>query len=147
MPDSLGVAEPPAVTVGSVSKRLLHGSAWVFGGKVGTILLSLLLNMLLARLLPPTELGVYFTTFTLVMIGATVAQLGLDRAVVRVVSEAIAVGYPGRARRAIRRTFVIGTLSACGMGLVLALGLGDWLARHVYHSAVIAGLVPLAAGW
>ena len=33
------------------------------------------------------------------------------------------------------------------VALILALGAGDWLAIHVYHSPLVAALIPLTAGW
>ena len=135
------------ITFSSLRRRLLRGSAWVFLSRVVTIGLGLVINVPLARLLTHAELGAYFTTFTMVMIGSTIAQLGLDRAVVRIVAAAIATGRPGKARRAVRTVFGFGLLGAVGVSLVLGLGLGGWLARHVFHSALVEGVMPLAAGW
>lgn len=139
--------EEVTLTLGSIRRRLLRGSAWVLGGKVLTIFLGLVINMLLARLLDPEELGAYFTTFTMMMIGSTIAQLGLDRAVVRLVAAAIATSQPGRARHVVRRVFIAGAAGASLVALVLILGVGSWLARNVFHSALVEGLIPLTAGW
>ena len=135
------------VTLTSVRHRLLRGSAWVFGAKIGTIILGLVLNVLLARLLPPGQLGAYFTSYTLVLIGSTIAQLGLDRAVVRLVSAALAVGLPGRARDSMRTVFLVSSLGALAMGVLLITGVGGWLARDIYHANVLVAAMPLIAGW
>ena len=136
------------VTLTSVRHRLLRGSAWVFGAKIdGTIILGLVLNVLLARLLPPGQLGAYFTSYTLVLIGSTIAQLGLDRAVVRLVSAALAVGLPGRARNSMRTVFLVSSLGALAMGVLLITGVGGWLARDIYHANVLVAAMPLIAGW
>ncbi len=150
--DAIAAASQPrspadSITFSSLRRRLLRGSAWVFLGRVVTIGLGLVINVLLARLLTHAELGAYFTTFTMVMIGSTIAQLGLDRAVVRIVAAAIATGRPGKARRAVRTVFGFGLLGAIGVSLILGLGLGGWLARHVFHSTLVEGVMPLAAGW
>jgi O-antigen/teichoic acid export membrane protein len=131
----------------SLRRRILRGSAWVMGGKVATIALGVAINSMLARLLTPNQLGAYFTTYALVVIGATIAQLGLDRAVVRFVSSAIAANDPGRARAAIRRTLMYGGLGAVVTGLILLLGLGDWIATNVFRSPAIESVMPIAAGW
>lgn len=130
----------------SLRNRLLAGSAWVLGGRVITTVLGLAVNVFLARLLPPTQLGAYFTSVSMVMIGSTVAQLGLNQSVVRFVSASMGVGRPGRARAAIGMTFVGGTIGAIITGS-LSLGLGGWASREVFHSAVLEGAVPLVAGW
>jgi O-antigen/teichoic acid export membrane protein len=137
----------PALSMLSVRRRLLRGSSWVLAGKVVTIPLGFVMNALLARLLTPSELGAYFATFTLVLVGSVVAQLGLDRAAVRFVSTSLALGDPGRARRVIRTIFAVGTVAAVAVGLVLVLGVGGWLARRVFHSEVMAQVIPIAAGW
>jgi O-antigen/teichoic acid export membrane protein len=135
------------LTLESVKRRLLRGSAWVMGGRLLSIFLGLVMNALLARILPPGQLGEYFTTLSLVFVGSIVAQMGLDRAVVRFVSTALAVGKPGQAKSTVKRIFFYGTIGSVVAGLVLALGLGGWLARNVYHSVVLAKLMPIAAGW
>ncbi len=131
----------------SLRRRILRGSAWVMGGKIATIALGVAINSMLARLLSPEELGAYFTTYALVVIGSTVAQLGLDRAVVRFVSGAIAAGDPGRAKAAIRRSLTYGGLGSLVAGALLWLGVGDWLATSVFRSGAIEAVMPIAAGW
>ena len=132
---------------GTLRRRILRGSAWVMGGKIATIALGVAINSMLARLLDPDELGAYFTTYALVVIGSTIAQLGLDRAVVRFVSGAIAADDPGRARVAIRRSLTYGGIGALVAGALLLLGVGDWLATTVFRSSAIEAVMPIAAGW
>jgi O-antigen/teichoic acid export membrane protein len=115
--------------------------------KVVTTILGLLINASIARLLSPADLGAFFTVFTLVVIGSTVAQLGLDRVVVRLVSASLGMSRPGEARHVIKTVFLLGGLAAVALGAGLALGLGNWLASHLYHSSLVAGVMPLAAGW
>ena len=131
----------------SLRRRLVKGSAWVLVGRVISIVLGVGINALLARLLTPTELGAYFTTFTMVIVGAVIAQLGLDRALVKVAAAAIGVGEPGRARDAIRRCLSIGAATAVVAGLALSFVVGPALAEHVFHSAVVEAAMPLAGGW
>jgi O-antigen/teichoic acid export membrane protein len=138
---------PDAFTLVSVRRRLLRGSFWVFAGKIVTIPLGFVMSAVLARLLTPTELGAYFATFTLVLVGSVVAQLGLDRAAVRFVSAALGTGERGKARDVIHTVFIVGVPSAIVTGLVLILGLGNWLASHVFHSPVMEAVIPVAAGW
>jgi O-antigen/teichoic acid export membrane protein len=116
-------------------------------GKVVTTILGVLINGLVARLLLPSEFGSFLIVFSLVALGSTIAQLGLDRTVVRLVSASLGTSQPGRARRAIVIVFVGGGLAAIGLGAILVLGLGDWLATHIYHSTAVAAVLPLAAGW
>jgi O-antigen/teichoic acid export membrane protein len=157
---SSGVTSPPAspggggggsehggLTLESVKRRLLRGSAWVTGGRMLSIALGLALNAVLTRILTKTEVGEYFTTMALVFVGSIIAQLGLDRAVVRFVSTALALDKPGQAKQVVKRVFFFCSIGAVVTALVLALGLGRWIVTHIYHDEVLATLMPLAAGW
>lgn len=135
-----------AAIIASVRRRLLRGSSWVLFGRVVSIVLGIVINALLARLLTPAEFGAYFTSFTMVIIGSLIAQLGLDRAVVRLVSAALGTGEPGRARHAIERILTIGLIGSVALGAILT-GLGPWLSRHVYHSELVAHVSLLTGGW
>lgn len=144
---SVGTDRGAAKVNAAIRRKLLRGSLTVFVGMAAGTVLTLIFNAILARMLPPGTLGAYFLVFSMVMLGTTLAQLGLDRAVVRLVAAARATGDPGRARRAIGVVFVMGTLSALTLGAIVALGLGRFLAVHIYHSPAVSGVVVLAAGW
>ena len=94
--------DPPTAAAAAIRRRLLRGSVTVFFGMAAGTVLTLVFNALLARMLGHGTLGAYFLVFSMVTLGTTVAQLGLDRAVIRLVAAARATGNTGRARRAIR---------------------------------------------
>lgn len=135
------------VTLPSVRRRLLRGSTWIFAGKMVTLPLGFLISSLLARLLTPAEFGAYFATFTLVYAGSILAQFGMDRAAVRFVATALATGRTGDARRVIRTVFTVGSLTSVVVALALVFGVGTWLARTVFDSAVMETVIPVAAAW
>ena len=146
-------SEPGAVRLAATSpgravrRRLVRSSATVFVAMtIGTIT-TLILNAILARVLGHGQLGEYFLVFSMVMIGSVVGQMGLDRTVVRLVAAARATSEGGRARRAVRLTFVLGLMASSAVALVLVLGLGNFIAIHIYHSEAVAGVVGLAAAW
>ena len=138
-----GVASPAA----AVRKRMMRGSATVFAGMTLGTVLTLVLNAVLARVLGHDELGGYFLVFSMVTIMSTIAQMGLDRTVVRLVAAARGTGHPGRARRAVVLVFAICTVSSFILAAVLILGLGHFLAVDIYDSQAVAGVVGLAAAW
>lgn len=72
---------------GLVNGRTL-GVAAAFAAKVAGAGLGFLFTIMLARLLGPAGTGVYFLAFTIFSIGATIARLGLDNAVLRFASVA-----------------------------------------------------------
>ena len=131
----------------SVRRRLLSGSAWVMGAKVATLIVGIGVQALLARLLTLSQYGTYSEAFTLSLVGAAIAQMGLDRAVVRFVAAGLGLGELGRARSAIRTALTYGTLVAVAMGVILALGPGQLLANQVFHDAALAAAIPVTAGW
>jgi O-antigen/teichoic acid export membrane protein len=142
-----GSVERNPFTLRSVRRRLLEGSAWVFGARAASLVLGVVIASLLGRLLTTEELGVYASSFTLALVGSAVAKLGLDRAVIRFVAGALGTGEPGRARAAIRIAIGLGSLAAVALGVLMAAGPGQALARDVFHSPALAAAIPLAAGW
>ena len=140
-------ADANPFTLRSVRRRLLEGSAWVFGARAASLVLGVVIASLLGRLLTTEELGVYASSFTLALIGSALAKLGLDRAVIRFVAGALGTGEPGRARAAIRIAVGLGSAGAVALGVFMAAGPGQALAREVFHSPALAAVIPLAAGW
>lgn len=147
-------AEEPSAPEGEVGSpaaairaRLLKGSVVVFVGMALGAILGLVVNGLLARLLTHNELGAYFLVFSMATIGAQLANLGMERAVVRMVAAGLGTGQPGRARAAARWAFTFSAIGCLTLAGALIIGLGDFLARHVYHSELVAGAIVFAAGW
>lgn len=137
----------PVFAVGSVRRRLLAGSAWILGARVAGLALGVVLNGLLARLLGPGGFGAFLLTSTMVVVGSTLAKMGLDRSVVRFAAASLAVGEPGRARDAIRIGVGWVALGAAAIAVLLSLGAGKWFFRDVIGQPLVASVVPFAAGW
>lgn len=128
-------------------RRLMSGAAWAMGMRVLTSLVSLAVSGLMARLLTPEEMGVYFLMFSVVMVAIIFSQLGFNRAAVRAVAHALGVGDRGGAYAAVRAVFRYGVLGALLVGAVLYFGLGDWMALNLFHSPLMAGATGLLALW
>jgi len=127
--------------------RLLRGSGWVLLAKVFSSILGLVVNMLLTRLLTHDQVGAYFLVFSLAIFGAQLAVVGMDRAVVRMVSAGIGTAQPGQARSAVKHAFTFGAIGSLVVAAVMVVGLGGFLAQHVYHSTLVSGSVVFAAAW
>jgi O-antigen/teichoic acid export membrane protein len=140
-------AEEAVITLGSVRRRLLTGSVWVLAARIAGLGLGVVMNGLVARMLDPSGFGAFLLTSTMVVIGSTVAKLGMDRAVVRFTASSLAVGEPAGARDAIRIAVGWSALGSAAVGLVLSLGLGQWFFGSVLGEPLVASVVPLAAGW
>jgi O-antigen/teichoic acid export membrane protein len=146
-PDAVAETGPNPFTLRSVRRRLLEGSAWVFGARATSLVMGVVIASFLGRLLTTEELGVYASSFTLALFGSAIAKLGLDRAVVRFAAGALGTGETGRARAAIRVAVGLGSLAAIALGIVMAIGPGQALARGLFDSPALAAAIPLAAGW
>jgi O-antigen/teichoic acid export membrane protein len=131
----------------SLTRKLLSGSAWAFGGKVVTATCGLLANAVLARLLAPEAMGAYFLTLSLVSVSVIISQLGLGQAVVRLIAESLGTDRPWRARKAAITSFGLGLAGIAVMGGVLGLGAGAWLAERAFGSPEMAGVIGLAPLW
>lgn len=130
-----------------LKRRLLSGGIWVFTGKIITSLTGLLVNALLARLLSPNELGVYFLVFSVVAIGALLGEMGLQIAIVRFVAESIGMNRFNRARHVVGVVLRTGMVGAVVAGSAYYLFIGDFIAIKVFHSPAMVALSGLVAGW
>ncbi len=140
-----GVA--PTNAAAAIRRRVVRGSMTVFVGMVAGTILTLVFNAMLARMVSHTTLGAYFLVFSMVMIATTIAQLGLDKTVVRFIAAARATGQLGRVRRTVAVVFAVGAAASLAIAVVLMLGLGHYLAVSVYDSQAVAGVIGLAAAW
>ncbi len=130
----------------TLKQRLLLGGAWTVVARVIAGLSGFTVNALLARLMSPEDLGAYFLLVSVASVGAMMATLGLQLAVVRLIAEAIAQGDTGRARGLIRVAFATVAISALVFGLLLALAGGDGAAT-IFNSAMLAEVMWLGGAW
>lgn len=130
-----------------LKRRLLSGSTWAFGGKVGGATVGVVTNGLLARMLSPSELGAYFLALTIISFGAMVGTLGLTKTTIRFVAESMSLDRPGRARRVILTVLGIGLLGSIGVSLAYWLVVGDLVAEYLFHSSALVMVTGLTAGW
>lgn len=140
-------APNPLAPKGSLKRRLVSGGAWTLANRLLVTLTQLAALALLARLLPPADLGVYFLIANLVAVLTVFSQLGLTQSVVRLVADAMARNLPGRARAAVLNVLTMGALSAALTGLLMQFGFGQWLARAVFHSELMAAMTLWTALW
>ena len=130
----------------SLKQKLLSGGIWAFVGKFGTVLATLTVNALLTRLLAPEEIGAYFLTYSMITIGAVIAQLGLNHTIVRFIAESVGQGQDGRASASVKGVFSLATLGVALVATVVACG-GSYVASHIFHSPHIEAIIPLVTVW
>ncbi len=131
----------------SLKQRLLAGGLWVLVGKVATAASTLVISALLAKLLDPDDVGVYFIADKLIWFASMLALLGLNNTVVRLVAESIGSDQPGRARTAVRKVYLQAAVGVSVAVAFLMFGGGAWLAIRVWDSPPLAGLISVVAVW
>lgn len=126
----------------------MRGAVAVLGITAIAQLLALGLQLLFARLLGPTEFGVYSFVFAGLGLCLIVAKLGLDTTLVRLVAEFVAGGDLGRLRGLVRIARTTGPLLGILVGafvLFLVTNTGQAESPSLYRGLVVAAvLLPLA---
>lgn len=125
--------------------RLFSDSVWALGGKLATAFTALASNALLARLLSPQDLGVYFLAFSVVAIASMLGS-AIGQAVIRFVAESLGMGLHAKARNALGRVLTVGVVTALLLGAGYTL-LGPVIGKALFHSPALAAVTGLVAGW
>jgi O-antigen/teichoic acid export membrane protein len=107
----------------------------------------LLCNALLARLLSPQDLGVYFVALSFVSVGAQVGPLGANQAGTRFIAERLGTRRLQQARSVVFRVLVIGSLGSLMVGAVYYLFFGRVIADTLFHAPALVAVTGLVAGW
>jgi O-antigen/teichoic acid export membrane protein len=130
----------------SLKRQFVAGSIYAFGAQVVSTIASVAATALLARLLAPADLGIYFIAFSIVSLASVVAQFGLGRTVVRMTAESRALSA-ARAREVIVKSFGVLTISTVAVSILMyAYGIGV-LAGPVFHAPVITQLADVIVLW
>ncbi|MBF0705369.1 oligosaccharide flippase family protein [Alkalihalobacillus hwajinpoensis] len=127
-----------------IAKRLLSHGVWAMAGKFGTVFLSLLVNSLLARILAPDEVGIYFLLFSVVTFGSYIGMLGLRQTIVKMLAENL--DDPHRVKLLVKRILKIALCGAGGFTIVFAIFFQS-IAEAVFNINLVMPIVVLVAVW
>jgi len=128
-------------------RKVTGGFVWAIVSQAIVLTFGVVLNIILARLLPPEQVGEYFLVLSVLTIISTVTLLGLNQAVVKLVSESLVTGRTGRARQAIRWVMRLGILSSLMGGGFLFFGGGNWIGNYFFKSPMIGEISNLLGIW
>ncbi len=128
-------------------KKLIAGFAWSFTGKALLSALGVVLNIVLARILPPEQVGEYFLALSVLSVVSAITLLGVPQPIVKLVSESLGMGLAGRARKVIKRVMSLVAISSLVGGVFLAFGGGVWLSERLFESTFIGELSALLGIW
>ncbi|WP_257297164.1 oligosaccharide flippase family protein [Endozoicomonas sp. YOMI1] len=89
-----------------------------------------LLNLIIARTLPPQQAGYYFLAFTVIQVLAATGQLGLPNSLLRFIGSSKAEKNWNEASAAHKTGTLWAFLFATSLGVLLYLA-SPWLAEHI----------------
>lgn len=131
----------------AIGKKVLYGSAWAFSGKIVGVIAGLLINALLARMISPEQLGIYYLLSSLVAAATVIGTLGLNQTVVQLIARSIGEGMPGNARATVNVSYRLAGVGAVIVSSSLIFGIGQWLSISIFKSILMASMIDLAAIW
>ena len=109
-------------------------------------LAGLALNVLLARLLSPQDLGIFFLVFSVVSFFAVLGSLGLNTAIVRFLAENLGLNRPEGARATAKKILLAGTLGSSAVGVAYFL-FGVPVLATAFGAPALEAVAGLTAGW
>jgi O-antigen/teichoic acid export membrane protein len=112
-------------------KKILTGGIWATVVKGFSLPLNLAVLALLARLIPPAEMGVYFLAFSIVTAVSILSMLGMGETIVRLVASSIAIKHFHTVRKAVKHAFLWGFLGAV-VGAIVVYFLGTQFGLPTY---------------
>ena len=132
--------ESPAV---GPKRRLRMGAVWVVLTRTLGVGVTMLVNIVLARWLTPSDFGNFLLLSSVLALASVLAMLGLNTALVRYVAESLGRKDIERARQSLRLVTAIASISIVSVAGLFALVFsldGGRLLRF----PTVTGLVPMA---
>ncbi|MBI4686484.1 MAG: oligosaccharide flippase family protein [Nitrospirae bacterium] len=126
----------------SIKKYLLKGGAFESSAKVITLLAGFGAQMLLARLLGPEQLGVYFLFLNIVSVCVLIAKTGIDTATLRLVAEAKGKGE-WNTIKGLTRTCVIAVFASGSIVSFFLWFFSDQIGENWFGSSMLAGAISV----
>lgn len=125
---------------------MLSGGAWALVSRLVAAVAGFAANLLVVRLLPPTDVGFYFLLVSVVALGTTIGQAGLQVAVVRLAAEAGAAGDDSGKHGVIAGSVKLVAMISAAVGIVVA-AFGPTVLQWLSIAAASAMAFALAGGW
>lgn len=117
---------------------LISDGIWVVGARLLTALSAMVVQLLLARLLAPADLGGYFIALSLTMPLMVVGQLGLGPIALRETAAALADQAPARAAAVVGHALQPAAIGA--VGVLAVTGLAGSLAAFSMTASILCGV-------
>lgn len=131
----------------SLKQRILSGGIWSFSTKLVSGLLTVGITGIVARILPPNELGVFFLSFSMVMFAAVLGRAGVDQACIRLVTEALIQKNTAKAKKIIIDFLSFVLIVAVIVSLTYYFVVGNWVAVKIFSSQSMSNYTLYIAIW
>jgi len=131
----------------ALGRRLLRGGITAALGRSAVAACTLLVNVLIARQLSPTDTGLFILALSLITSAAVLADLGLGKTVLRTIPALLAQGDGAGLKVHLRHVFMLGALTALAGYLLLTGWPGQWLVGLVAGGTGLLALLPLIGLW
>ena len=126
---------------------MVRGGGWALGGTILSSVLGLIINVLLTRLLPAADVGVYFLLISLVAFCATLAQAGVLQVLLRKVALSPSVGERRGAANDIRSACMYIGIGLFIVGFILLFFFDAWVAKFTPGRSDLNSIVFLIILW
>jgi O-antigen/teichoic acid export membrane protein len=123
-------------------REVLAGSALGLMIKVLAAASSFVMNIAIARVLGPSEAGLFFLGFTLVTLLAALGQMGLNNTLVRFVANFIAQQKYGLARAVVRKGLIWAAVLCCVLSMFGWISTG-WLTNRIFEQPGFDGVLTV----
>lgn len=127
--------------------QLLRGGVWGALGRLMSAALGIAVSLLVARLIPPHEMGIYFLAASAASLLAVFSSFGLPVTAMRFIASREAVSDRAGSIKIAVSSLIYGAATALVTAGTFAAGLGQGLAVYVFQSTVLESLTIAIAGW
>jgi O-antigen/teichoic acid export membrane protein len=122
------------------NKRFLAAGFWVGAGRVLGVLVTLLSNVILARLMAPADFGNFLLIVSIIGVASTVAMFGINGVMVRLVGESVGCEDRARVRQLFRLGVMVAGTSIILVGLISPVLLGLVLPQVDWAPAILGAI-------
>lgn len=124
----------------------MSGGIWAFIGRFSTSIMTLVINVILAHFLPPSDLGIYFLAFNLAFLGAYMGVLGFEQTTLRYVAHHLAKKMIANVVYTIKFSFLSALVGSIIVGLLYYFS-SEWISKNLFQSDGLYSITILLIFW
>lgn len=130
----------------TLRRRLAAGGTWALIGRSAMVLGSFTINILVVRLLPPDQVGIYFLLVSAVASAVVLGQFGLKKVAVRLISSHLATEQTSLAAQIALKCLKLGFVASLVVASLFSIGATS-VFELLFDVNVSMGIITLGAIW